>query len=229
MTFRHWSRVTPYTSSCDLAECCVFAKQSPGPLHCGSPQQARAGQAYRREHPFFQSYGASLPSSLTWFLPSASVYSTRPPVSVCGTVHIAVKTLRRFSRRHGRRQLREPRRVRTPSRLGLLPCGFACMAPRALGPPIPAEGLHGLPRHAITGLCESGNVNPESIGYAFRPRLRGRLTLGGRTWPRKPRTSGGKDSRLPFRYSCLHGRSHEVHPSSRKGFIPSWDALLPTP
>ena len=37
MTFRHWSRVTPYTSSCELAECCVFAKQSPGPLRCGPP------------------------------------------------------------------------------------------------------------------------------------------------------------------------------------------------
>ena len=34
LTFRHWSRVTPYTSSCDFAECCVFVKQSPGPFHC---------------------------------------------------------------------------------------------------------------------------------------------------------------------------------------------------
>ena len=34
-TFLHWSRVTPYTSSCDLAESCVFAKQSVGPFHCG--------------------------------------------------------------------------------------------------------------------------------------------------------------------------------------------------
>ena len=39
-TFPHWSRVTPYSSSCDLAESCVFAKQSVGPVHCGSPKGA---------------------------------------------------------------------------------------------------------------------------------------------------------------------------------------------
>ena len=32
-TFPHWSHVTPYTSSCDLAESCVFAKQSVLPLY----------------------------------------------------------------------------------------------------------------------------------------------------------------------------------------------------
>ena len=36
LTFRHWSRVTPYTASYEFAECCVFAKQSPGPLRCDS-------------------------------------------------------------------------------------------------------------------------------------------------------------------------------------------------
>ena len=34
LTFRHWSRVTPYTSFWKFAECCVFDKQSPGPLCC---------------------------------------------------------------------------------------------------------------------------------------------------------------------------------------------------
>ncbi len=34
-TFPHWSHVTPYTSSCDLAESCVFAKQSVDTLICG--------------------------------------------------------------------------------------------------------------------------------------------------------------------------------------------------
>ena len=33
-----------------------------------------------------------------------------------------------------------------------------------------------------------------SIGYAFRPHLRSRLTLGGRTFPKKPETFDGKDS-----------------------------------
>ena len=44
-----------------------------------------------------------------------------------------------------------------------------------------------------------------SIDYAFRPRLRIRLTLGGRAFPRKPWAFGDQDSHLVFRYSCLHG------------------------
>ena len=34
LTFRHWAGVSPYTSSFDFAETCVFAKQLLGPLHC---------------------------------------------------------------------------------------------------------------------------------------------------------------------------------------------------
>ena len=56
-----------------------------------------------------------------------------------------------------------------------------------------------------------GNVDPMSIGYAFRPGLRTRLTPGGRTWPGKPWDSGGKDFNPPFRYSCPHNRSRKVH------------------
>ena len=37
LTFQHRAGVSPYTSSYDLAETCVFDKQSPGPIHCGSP------------------------------------------------------------------------------------------------------------------------------------------------------------------------------------------------
>ena len=35
LTFQHRAGVSSYTSSFDLAETCVFAKQSPGPIHCG--------------------------------------------------------------------------------------------------------------------------------------------------------------------------------------------------
>ena len=38
-----------------------------------------------RGHPFSRSYGVMLPNSLTKVLPFALVYSTRLPVSVCGT------------------------------------------------------------------------------------------------------------------------------------------------
>ena len=36
LTFQHWAGVSPYTSAFAFAETCVFAKQSPGPIHCGS-------------------------------------------------------------------------------------------------------------------------------------------------------------------------------------------------
>ena len=76
LTFQHWAGVSPYTSSFDFAETCVFAKQLPGPIHCGSPF---------REHPFSRSYGVNLPSSLTTLLPLALESSSCLPVSVCGT------------------------------------------------------------------------------------------------------------------------------------------------
>ena len=75
LTFRHRAGVTPYTSSFDLAESCVFDKQSPGPIHCGS----------HCEHPLSRSYGVNLPSSLTTLLPLALGFSPHLPVSVCGT------------------------------------------------------------------------------------------------------------------------------------------------
>jgi hypothetical protein len=37
LTFQHWAGVSPYTSSLELAETCVFAKQSPGPFLCDHP------------------------------------------------------------------------------------------------------------------------------------------------------------------------------------------------
>ena len=36
LTFRHWAGVSPYTSACALAETCVFGKQLPGTILCGS-------------------------------------------------------------------------------------------------------------------------------------------------------------------------------------------------
>jgi hypothetical protein len=46
----------------------------------------------------------------------------------------------------------------------------------------------------IAGAAWYRNINLLAIGYAFRPRLRSRLTLSRRTLLRKPRTIGGGDS-----------------------------------
>src|SRR6478735_7345272 len=52
---------------------------------------------------------------------------------------------------------------------------------------------------SITGLTGAvlrryGNINPLSIDYASRPRLRSRLTQGGLAWPWNPWSSGGRVS-----------------------------------
>jgi hypothetical protein len=49
-----------------------------------------------------------------------------------------------------------------------------------------------------------GNINPLSIDYACRPRLRSRLTLGGLAWPRNPWSSGGGVSHSSFAtHACI--------------------------
>src|SRR6202043_1261375 len=56
-----------------------------------------------------------------------------------------------------------------------------------------------------------GNINPLSIDYACRPRLRSRLTLGGLAWPRNPWSFGGQGSHLPYRSSRLHSPPPPPH------------------
>ena len=47
LTFQHWAGVSPYTSAFALAETCVFAKQSPGPFHCGLDQPLTQSEPLR--------------------------------------------------------------------------------------------------------------------------------------------------------------------------------------
>ena len=63
-----------------------------------------------------------------------------------------------------------------------------------------------------------GNINPLSIDYACRPRLRSRLTLGGLTWPRNPWSSGGRVSHSAFAtHACILTPTPSTA-SSRRGF-----------
>ena len=57
------------------------------------------------------------------------------------------------------------------------------------------------------------NINLLSIGYAFQPRLRIRLTLGGFTLPRNPWVFGEQDSHLLYRYLSRHNRFQDVQVS----------------
>ena len=56
LTFQHRAGVSPYTSSFDLAETCVFAKQSPGPILCGSVSRALLFPKLRSQFAEFLNY-----------------------------------------------------------------------------------------------------------------------------------------------------------------------------
>ena len=56
LTFQHRAGVSPNTSSFDLAETCVFAKQLPGPIHCGSVTRAPLFPKLRGQFAEFLNY-----------------------------------------------------------------------------------------------------------------------------------------------------------------------------
>src|SRR5690606_12695705 len=60
-----------------------------------------------------------------------------------------------------------------------------------------------------------GNINPFSIGYALRRRLRSRLTLSGRTFLRNPEAFGGGESHPSYRYLYRHAHFRAVQRAFR--------------
>ncbi len=137
-----------------------------------------------------------MPSSLTRVISITLVFSTCPPVSVL--VRARASSLEAFlgGMASGTRRLRASWR-RTSG----------CAALHFSGPP-----LHAYPRSTIAWVPlavlvrpsvkrkrrGNRNINLLAIDYAFRPRLRSRLTLRRRTLLRNPWAIGGGDSRPPF-------------------------------
>ena len=83
------------------------------------------------------------------------------------------------------------------------------------------------PGSAWTAARGYGNINPLSIDYACRPRLRPRLTLGGLACPRNPWSIGGRASHSPFAtHACILTRA-----ASTAGFLRCFTrcAALPYP
>ena len=89
----------------------------------------------------------------------------------------------------------------------------SCVSPSAYLPPVRVAAPR-RPKALGEGLASSvsawtipygyGNINPLSIGYACRPRLRPRLTLGGLACPRNPWSIGGRASHSPFAtHACI--------------------------
>ena len=127
----------------------------------------------RKDHirgdPFSRSYGANLPSSLTWFLSRALVCSTILPVSVL--VRIPNQLVRSFSWQHGLNQSVFPQGVHVPSRFRIVPVDLPARTPYVLRPSKPKDGWPSLLRHSITQtlIRQYRNVDLLPITYAFRP------------------------------------------------------------
>ena len=122
-------------------------------------------------------------------------------MSVCGTVPGNL-TLEALSRARRVRPLRSPvgsLLFATQLKLRIFPTVLNTLSLEP-GQPTPGRDFPYASLHRNYQMYRNINLFP--IDYAFRPRLRGRLTLGRRTLPRKPSAFGGEGSHLPFRYSC---------------------------
>ena len=74
-----------------------------------------------------------------------------------------------------------------------------------------------IPCLAWTVFRRYGNINPLSIDYACRPRLRSRLTLGGLACPRNPWSFGGGVSHPSFAtHACILTRVASTAGSLRR-------------
>ena len=196
----------------------VFGKQTPGPGHCGPLTLRWLAPSRYTGRPFSRSYGANLPSSLTEVLSSTLVYSTSPPVSVCGTGTHALT--RGFSRRYG-----------------LNPCGLRLRAhlPITSQPwyqgiclPVRPTSLEGVttpepspPRPPIaqtvvggTGIL-TGCPSPTALALGLGPPHPQLISMAAE--PSGIRCGGFTP---PSRYSCRHSHSPPLH----QAFQPSFSA-----
>jgi hypothetical protein len=137
-----------------------------------------------------------LPSSLTRVISITLVFSTCPPVSVL--VRARASSLEAFlgGMASGTRRLRASWH-RTS---GYAAPHFTRATPTCLPQVDHRLGSPSRPRPPI-GQADATwyrNINLLAIDYAFRPRLRSRLTLRRRTLLRNPWAIGGGDSHPPF-------------------------------
>ncbi len=157
--------------------------------------------ASSRWHPFSRSYGVILPSSLERVISRPWVFSTHPPVSVSGTGD-NFHRLRAF-------------------------LGTTLHHAGSVDPSQSSQGVASSRASLLSSSCQSGNINPVSIDYACRPRLRSRLTPRGRTFRGNPWVFGALDSHQCLRYSSQHSHFRLVHGCSRYRFTLVRNAPLP--
>ena len=165
MTFRHRAGVSPYTSSFDFAETCVFAKQLLGPLHCDHIAVAPLLPKLRGH--FAEFLNKDSPVRLRILIlptcvglrygrhfdkPATFLASVKSHASL---LYFAPSSAQPYVKRTSLLNTLAVETELTITRLMLSFCVIASFSWR----------------------CR--NLNLLSIAYDFRPRLRSRLTLGG--------------------------------------------------
>ena len=133
-------------------------------------------------YPFLRTYGVMLQSSLTTILPSALDYSSRLPVSVI-VRSLVLQPLGAFNGRPSDDFTNVNALEPVP---WLMRADFPIPHLKTVYRRFYSYGSPFERRPSISPLSWRRNVDLLSIVYAFRPRLRYRLTLGGITFPRKP-------------------------------------------
>ena len=184
----------------------MFLVNSHNPRFTATSPRAPSKSDDARRHTFSRSYGVSLPSSLARVLSRALGYSPRPPESVCSTV-TKVALCAAF--------LGSVESPSCPAEAG--PHHLSALMLRRLslsGPGSAAyrfghRSMHGArpillrPRSLQRHPWQHRNIDLFSITYAFRPRLRDRLTHGRIILPqetlglRRPDFSSGLSLLMP--------------------------------
>jgi hypothetical protein len=166
VTFRHRAGVSPYTSSYDFAETCVFGKQSLGPFHCGPLRLSGVNP----RHPTGASLLPKLRDHFAEFLNESSsdhlgiLYLPTCVGFGTGTSHLP----RRFSRRHGFRNFAH-RWARHPVSGFEWVTDFPITRPTRLPQDDHRLGFRSLPRPAIGD--SGGDVVQEYQPVVHRLRL----------------------------------------------------------
>ena len=97
-------------------------------------------------------------------------------------------------------------------------CRFGVRSMWGLFPGTPSRPAESINREQHTGFVTTHwptNINVVPIDYAFRPRLRGRLTLRRLTLRRNPWTFGDTVFHSVSRYSCQHSHFRTLQDASR--------------
>ena len=187
----------------------MFLVNSHNPHFTATSPRSPGKPDHARRHTFSRSYGVSLPSSLARVLSRALGYSPRPPESVCSTVTKVAPCAAFLGSVESSSCPAEarPHHLSTSQLNGL--CRLSLSGPGNAAYGLGHRSIHGAqpillrPRSLQRHPWQHRNIDLFSITYAFRPRLRDRLTHGRIILPqetlglRRPDFSSGLSLLMP--------------------------------